>query len=483
MARPPPSHWLIQQSPAVNPELNPVSSRSAARRLYRFSLAALICVAACFVYSSGGELSDTTLVGLLILGLAAAPALSWALNQRPWFPVFEITCLTYIAFYAIPLLSRYSELVAYPESVNTQAGLLVACFLAMANLGFATMGKPARPPAWATTSLLPEGTNRYIPLGQTINTVYVYFYTFTAFIPLEFEGTFRALFFGLGTICTFILARQIGARALSRQHTTLFVLNLFIQVGLLFAQLYLIGGISLLALALIGYASSRRSLPWVPVLIVLPLVALLHLGKPDMRAVYWQGGKDMPTLTELPAFYTEWFGYILAPQDAHEKSTLLERASLIQMLCLSVDRVPSLKPYLEGESYRDIPAQFVPRFLWPEKPSGLLSNIRLALYFNLVNLENATSVSIAFGIVAEAYINFGFLGVASLGLVMGMIFRRLSVLSQSAPIFSSLGILMILLTAWSFQIEQVMATWLGSLFQASVVCIGLPLAYRRFTVT
>jgi hypothetical protein len=467
----------------MHAELDPVYSRLAARRLYRFSLAALVCVAAYFVYNSGGELTDTTLVGLLILGLASAPALGWALYQRPWFPVFEITCLTYVAFYAIPLLSNYNELIAYPESVNTQAGLLVVSFLAMANLGFAIMGKPASPPVWAAASLLPEGTNRYIPLGQTINTVYVYFYTFTTFIPHEFEGTFRALFFGLGTISTFILARQIGTRALSRQHTLLFILNLFIQVGLLFAQLYLIGGISLLALALVGYASSRRSLPWVPVLLVLPLIALLHLGKPDMRAVYWQSGKASPSLTELPAFFTEWVGYSLAPRDAKENNTIFERASLIQMLCLSVDRVPSLKPYMEGESYIDIPAQFVPRFLWPEKPSGLLSNIRLALYFNLVNLENATSVSIAFGIVAEAYINFGFVGVATLGLVMGMIFRRMSVLSQSAPIFSSLGILMILLTAWSFQIEQVMATWLGSLFQASVVCIGLPLAYRRFTVS
>lgn len=459
-----------------------MQDRAAAYRLYRTALAGLVFVAGWFIYKSGGELSNSTLVGLLILGLAAAPALAWALKQRPWFPVFEITCLTYVAFYAIPLLSNHSELAAYPASVNTEAGLLVACFLAMANLGFATARGPVRPPDWATTSLLPEGVNRYIPLGQTINTAYVYCYAFTTLIPREFEGTFRALFFGLGTICTFILARQIGAGALRRRQTTYFILNLAAQVVFLFAQLYLIGGISLIALALIGYASSKRSIPWVPVLLVLPLIALLHLGKPDMRAVYWQGGKPLPKLADLPEFFTEWVDYSLAPREARLNSTLFERASLIQMLCLSVDRVPSLKPYMEGESYIDIPAQFIPRFLWADKPSGLMSNVRLALYFNLVSIESATSVSIAFGIVAEAYVNFGFIGVAALGLTMGMIFRRLSVLSQSAPMFSSLGIMMILLTAWSFQIEQVMATWLGSLFQASVVCIGLPLAYRRLTV-
>jgi hypothetical protein len=463
------------------PEPNPAQGRAAAYRLHRTALAGLVFVAAWFIYKSGGELTNTTLVGLLILGLASAPALAWAAKRRPWFPVFEITCLTYIAFYAIPLLSNHSELAAFPASVNTEAGLLVAVFLAMANLGFATSGGPVRAPEWATSSLLPEGAMRHIPVGQTINTVYVYCYTFTDFIPREFEGTFRALFFGLGTICTFILARQIGAGSLSRRQATWFVFNLSAQVVFLFAQLYLIGGISLIALALIGYASAKRSIPWVPVMLVLPLVALLHLGKPDMRAVYWQGGKPLPTLAELPAFFGEWIDYSIEPRELRINSTLFERASLIQMLCLSVDRVPSLKPYMAGESYIDIPAQFVPRFIWPDKPSGLLSNVRLALYFNLVSIESATSVSIAFGVVAEAYVNFGFIGVAGLGLGMGMIFRRLSVLSQSAPMFSSLGILMILLTAWSFQIELVMATWLGSLFQASVVCIGLPLAYRRFT--
>jgi hypothetical protein len=151
------------------------------------------------------------------------------------------------------------------------------------------------------------------------------------------------------------------------------------------------------------------------------------------------------------------------------------------MMCLSVDRVPAKLPYLEGESYVDIPAQIIPRFMWPEKPSSLLANVRLALHFNLVSIDSAFKVSIAFGTIAEAYINFGYIGVGVLGVLFGMALKRISQLAETASQFSALGILMILLTAWSFQIELVLATWLSSLFQAAVVCIGLPLVYRRFT--
>ncbi|MFI5358093.1 MAG: hypothetical protein ACHQ4G_12235, partial [Opitutales bacterium] len=259
-----------------------------------------------------------------------------------------------------------------------------------------------------------------------------------------------------------------------------------------FSTLYLIGGISLLALTFISYASARRRVPWLPIAASVAVVAMLHLGKSEMRKKYWDPvanqsiGPPVSSLTDLPAFYGEWFDDSFAA--LHERhtnpdaapTTLFDRASLIQMICLSVTEVPNNKPYLLGESYIDIPAQVIPRFLWPNKPSSLLANIRLAVYLNLVSPDSVFSVSIAFGPLAEAYMNFGYIGVAVLGLVWGAGFKRISLLSDGMPQFSALGIFMILLTAWSFQVEQVMSTWLSSIFQASVVCIGLPLAYRKF---
>jgi hypothetical protein len=82
--------------------------------------------------------------------------------------------------------------------------------------------------------------------------------------------------------------------------------------------------------------------------------------------------------------------------------------------------------------------------------------------------------------VAESYANFGILGCAVLGLLLGYLYKRVTVAALGSPQFSALGLLTILLAAWSFQVEQIFATWLISLCQACLVVIGLPLVFRIF---
>ncbi|MCU0792644.1 MAG: hypothetical protein MUE42_07300 [Opitutaceae bacterium] len=460
----------------------PIPDAHASYRLYRFGVAGLVATFSWFLYQTGGDVGMHTVLGLGILLLASVPALQWALRARTWFPAFEISMLTCVAFYAFPLLSNHAELAHYSDTVINEAGLLVLFYLGTALMGFSSLRQPPRPPSWVTTSLLPEQAYRYISGGMLLNTCYLYIVNFTSLIPGNLTGTFRALFFGVGILATFVLARLWGLERLPRKRVIFVCVNLTLQVILLFSQLYLISGISLLALALIAYASARRKVPWLVVVAILPILGFLHLGKSEMRRQFWEEKRPAPTPLELPAFFQEWFTYSVAAKEEDEtRSSLVERASLIQMLCLSVDRVPSIRPYLNGESYVDIPAQFIPRPLWPGKPSSLLANIRLAIHFNLVDPDDPYSVSIAFGIISEAYVNFGLIGVLLLGFMFGLVFKYFALLSQSAPQFSAVGIFMILLTAWSFQAELVLATWLASLFQAAVVCVGIPLGYRFVT--
>jgi hypothetical protein len=226
--------------------------------------------------------------------------------------------------------------------------------------------------------------------------------------------------------------------------------------------------------------------PIVVIAAVVGLTAVLHNGKSAMRSLYWEQNLPAPRLTELPAFFTQWFQFGLA--SSHEEAAknrsltanLIERAALFQMLCLAIDQVPDHERYLYGESYLDIPALLVPRFLWPNKPSSLEANVRLALYFGLVDEESASKVSIAFGQPAEAYANFGFVGLAVLGAAIGAGYKCVCTLSVGASQLSAISLFVILLTAWSFQAEMVAATWLSSLFQASIVILGIPLGFRIF---
>ena len=463
-----------------------IISQASSHRLFQIGLLGLVIACVWLGWATPLENFTQIFIGLTMMILSALPALSWARHGRHWFPSFEIFLLTTINFYAIPLLLENTNLAPFTPQVITESGFIVLAYLASVNLAFAaTRGEPAKDPL-LTNSMIPPAMHRFIPAGLVINVIYLYFDTFTQLIPYDISGIVRAICFGLATVAVFVLCRLWGAGELTQQQKAFVVIALALQVLLLFSQLYLIRGLSLLILALIGFISKSRRIPWLVIGIGLPIIAILHHGKSDMRRVYWGNTTEMietPQVGNMPGFFSQWIEFGLHPSGQEEKSGglakhLLERASLFQMLCLSVDQVPDSKPYLWGESYMDIPALVVPRALWPNKPSSLQSNVRLGVYLGLINESSAQSVSIAFGLLSEAYINFGLLGAIALGAICGYGFKRFALLSADAPQFSAIGLFMILLTAWSFQAELVLATWLSSLFQSAVITIGLPLGYR-----
>jgi hypothetical protein len=470
----------------ISPPALPSVSEAASRKLFQLGTAILVAAGAYLFYRT--PLTDPLEIalGLAILVLAALPALQWARQAQPYFPAFEIFMLTGISFYAVPMLGQREEVFAFTDRNLVNAGLAVVLFQVPAVLAyFAVRGQPARNPL-LTESLVPERVLHQTQIGLWLNTIYLYVASFTTLIPWEAAPIFRAIFVGLGIICSFVQARLWGAGQLRQSEKIAYAVNLALQVILTFSSLYLIGGISLLVLSLIAYVTASRRVPIVLLILVLPVIAVLHGGKAAMRDIYWRTADEplRPTLLELPAFYQQWIELGLHPPEIRPErkrslaENLLERAALFQMLCLTADRIPDYNPYLNGETYKDIPAQLVPRVLWPGKPSPHRSNARLAIYLGLVDEEGAEKVSIAFGLICEAYANFGFIGVAGLGLALGASFKRLTLLGLHAPQFSALGLFLILLTAWSFQVEQVLATWLISLLQATVVVVGIPLASR-----
>jgi len=463
-----------------------IPSPEASQRLYRLGLASLI-VGCGWLYLQS-PLKDPLLIGsgLGIVILATWPMLEWARHLRPWFPVFEIFMLTTMNFYALPLLAGHPEVLAFSDAVTWQAAAGVLIFQAAAVAGFSLYRWRPAARSWLTEPLLADRLLRHAQTGIWLNTLYLLVADFTEVLGGQFEGTYRAIFFGIGTVSLFIQFRRWGAGGLTTAEKIIVSVNLTAQIILLFSNLYLVQGMSFFILAMIGYVTASRRVPVIVIVAAVAVTAVLHNGKSAMRALYWEQDQPAPRLTELPAFFTQWFRFGLAStqQEANKNrsltANLVERASLFQMLCLVVNRVPDHEPYLYGESYADIPALLVPRFVWPDKPSSLQANVRLALYFGLVDEDSALKVSIAFGPLAESYVNFGLVGLGLLGAVIGVGYKLVCTLSTDASQLSAIGLFVILLTAWSFQNEMVAATWISSLFQASVVVLGIPLGFRAF---
>lgn len=427
--------------------------------------------------------------GLLILALSLLPAILWTRFLGQQFPTFETFLFTFSNSFAIPLLTGHRQLAAYTEDVIGKAAWGVIIFQVFAiGTFYLTRALPKRTRFWRE-EIFSDQISRYLGYAMVLNSIYVVTSTFFAAIPSDLVGPLRAVFFGIGIVCTFVQSLRWGQGSLKQAEKTYFVLNLALQILVLTGTLFLVNGVSLLILTLAGYVCGARRLPVMICVAAMFVLGVLHNGKFVMREKYWEGA-DSPTarndqFTDLPAFYLEWFTAGLQIRDENQevsnsKHKLLERTSLFHIMCLVVSLSPEKLPYLEGETYRDIPGQFVPRFFWPDKPLGHVSTYRLAVYYGLQREEDTAKTTIGFGILPEAYANFGFFGLALVGAFVGFCQKLIRAWSAESPILSYPGILTVLLMSWSFSTEHTMSIWLSSLYQACVAVLGLIVIARNF---
>lgn len=420
-----------------------------------------------------------------IVVTAAIPALKWAKKRTEGLPAFELMMLTFIPFYAMPLLRGHPATLGFGDAVLFRSALAVLGFQLACYAGYHfTSIRPSRNPTW-TKAIFQEDNIKLSRLGVYAMTAFVYLQLFTDVIPHEFLSILRALFFGIGTVSIFLISRAWGSKLLSPGDKVTLPVIFFAQTVMVATQLYLITIASSILMALIGYVTASKRLPLVFMGVIFFAFAVLHNGKDGMREIYWERTSDVELkLSDIPDFYGQWIEFGLQRDDKEEgqmTSGILERASLFQIMCTLVDRTPVPRDYLMGETYKPIPLLAVPRILWPNKPRPHESNMTLAVYYGFVSASDAERVSIAFGIPSEAYANFGFIGVGLVGIGMGFMFKIVGGWGQNASPISLAGLAQILLIAWSFQAEMTLAVWLSSLYQASVALLGIPWAYRHLT--
>ena len=252
-------------------------------------------------------------------------------------------------------------------------------------------------------------------------------------------------------------------------------------------SLVLVTTMIMFLLVVVGYFSSARRLPLVLCAVAVAVFAVLHAGKHEMRDKYWgEYGQSVPVLG-VPAFYAEWIDHGLAgtlhrdrdADPATKHSSLMERASLFQLVCYALDTVPDPGcTFLMGETYAYVPPQVIPRFLWPNKPSPNDSVKTLSVKLGVLTAEQAETTSIGYGLITEAYVNFGAYGPAVLGLALGWALRKLARVTAACGTLSGGGILRILCLAWCLNAETTMAVWLSSFYQACIA-IYLPLLFYK----
>ena len=440
-------------------------------------LAATLCYLA---YTANVDDGLHLIMGLTIFTLSVVPSLIWARSGGSRFPVFETILVLCANAYAMPVLNAREQLAAYSGSVINRACVTVILYQLSAILMYTgTKGLPGRSNFWRE-SIITNQIEKLIVYGLILSTTYIWMSTFTSWIPRDLESVLRAIFYGIGILCTFISTQRWGRGELTQAEKAILLCTLVPQLIFMSVSLILIGALSLIGIALLGYLSGGKRIPWIVIAGTFAILAVLHTGKTRMREKYWDEHYPPPTMSQLPEYYAEWIDYGLQPTSGGKSISqkMLERTSLMHILCLIIDYTPARQDYLYGKTYGYVLPQLIPRVFWPDKPKSHIATYELGIYYGLQQEEDNSTTTIAFGLLTEAYANFGLFGAILLGVFWGFCLKKLQIWSTFSPMFSFAGLLMVLLTAWSFNAELTLAAWVSSLEQAIVVVLGLPMLMR-----
>ena len=415
---------------------------------------------------------------LIVEVAALIPAFIWCKKNGADMPIFPIFALTYIWTHALQFMD--ARALAYPAQSRITAALTVAGFLLIGTFAWRLfVGRAARPPV-QLRMLTGSESERYFLWALALGAFFS-MNTLGGWINMS-GGVFaliRGIVLGLGTLATFVLFYRCGRRQLRRSSTQM-MLVLFALLTLSGAvSLILIGSIVMTVLASIGFILGRGRIPWIKILIPLLFLCFLHNGKAEMREQYWLSGSASVRIQpwDYPGFYAEWvqksFNGFFADPDESDKQRFLERASLAHMLLMVQEKTPREVPFMKGDTYELIPQLFIPRMLNSQKIASHEGTYRLNVQYGLQTRGEALTTTIAWGLLNEAYANFGYPGCALVGLILGAFYGWAARWSAGAPIMSARMMFTILVMCMALQTEFSSGVYIASLYQSTIALVGL----------
>lgn len=404
----------------------------------------MIVLAVCALAAVGAYKADgrqDALAFLLVMLAAVLPGILWLRQGAPGLPVFPIAALAYVPYAALPIVSAHPALLAYTHAEVLRAAATVSLFLVAATIAWQTLSRRSAPTSVGGMALK-QGA-KVVPLvfiGLLLGLAYQ-FSVASAMVSLgSFQGLVRSIALTFATIACLLTGVTRAQGVLRGPLWAGAVAGVGALVLVAFASLFLVGGITYLLAVGCGYVIVARRVPWAAVIAGTVLVIVLHAGKGEMRAKYWSDRVnygDAISLAQLPGLAAEWIGEgVKATIAGSDGQSALQRASILQYVLLAQAATPEPVGYLMGETYARLPSILIPRFLDPGKPASQVSMDLLNIRYGLQSETAAESTAVGWGLIAEGYANFGYLGVVGIGLLLGAFCAALANWSQGASLGS-----------------------------------------------
>lgn len=437
------------------------------------------------------HVAPQTAIGAILIGIACMfPMYLWCANKVKGMPIFPFFTLTYLWTFCLPLLSENPHVLHYSPAAHLYASLTTVAFLGAATVVWWEFVKGARDIQFSFLALQskPAETFFFWMLGAAL-LFNMYFLGGWFTIPDSLFSLIRGIIIGLSTLGIFVLAYRCGGGHLSRFRSGLL---LFFLAGIILtsaATLILKTALTLFLMSTIAYVIGGRKLPTVPLVVGLICLLPLHYGKHPMRHKYWNGPPKRVQPWEYPAWFQEWAGnsgetLFHKPNrwdpPKEEKESFVERSSVIHMLMMAQDKIPRLYPYMGGETYVIIPGLMIPRFLNPNKLRSHEGTHLINIHVKRQTYKQTLKTTIAWGLLPEAYANYGFMGALIIGGGFGAFYGFVTVQGVGAPTFSFRTLFGILVISFALaSTEWTAGVYAATLQQSSMPLLAMRLVFMR----
>ena len=423
---------------------------------------------------------------LVVVVAAVLPGVLWTRMPAPGIPIFPVIASAYIPYFALPIITRIESAQAYSSSEITTAAWTIALFLVTATMAWRVSLRSTRVDARRRYG---HSGTREVPLFIFFGlTVGILFYSALHSGWLGFAGSYfgvlRSMSTTFGVVTCFLIGVSYADKSLRGFQRVASLVGLSALIILSWSSLLLVSGIIFALASMLGYAIIARRIPYVAIVVVAVTVTILHAGKAEMRDRTWNAGTSaVSSVADVPRFAAEWFGEgIETLATGNSGQSVLDRTSLLQMLLRVQRETPDTVDYLFGETYALLPEIIVPRFIDSNKPASQIGMALLNTRYGILTLEGTATTAIGWGLVAEAYANFGYVGVIGIALLVGSCCGALAAWSANAEIVSLPMLVSIstMMTLISLEIDFIQQA--STLFQSFISILLLLFAYKRLVV-
>jgi hypothetical protein len=457
-------------------------------------------------------------VSFFLISAGTVGALKVWSSRAIGVPLAPMVLVQQIFLYAMPILVNPGLMAQYPESLITTAGLEVLVYsLAFAVSWAMAMGamRSSPPICYALTEMKRDGAGklRVLSLGLIVfSTGYSVLdrlgmtAPIVAALPAGSSSIVAALLAAAATCGFFIGSLLIGANEMPTLAKQAYWLMLAANCYIVASSFLLSSACTFVMSVIIGLFWSSGKIPWRLIIIIGAVFSFLNVGKDAMRDRYWRttGVNNIPdfTLAEMPGHYAEWIqsstdaisgsGTVAKRWQADlgeaaaakENQTLLARVNNLQNLLYVEDAVTvrHLQP-LNGSTYTIIPLLLIPRVLLPDKPRSHEGQVMLNVHFGRQDLNSTLDTYIAWGLLPEAYGNFGpWTGAVILGIAMGVFFAFLEKWTADKLVVSLEGfVAFTIFLGIANSYEMVASVLVTSVFQALVPVVAAMLPFSKRT--